>query len=280
MKDLASQVAQAWRSMQEKTIHGAHDAAIAAAEAGPEAQKLAMMKGEDAAKADADERERLNADLADAIKRGDVKAQKEAQAAIEKYNRDSLERQLQDAIDAKKAEADRTEKVAMDGLDNQTADYERGLGDQLGALVGNLEARKIAYATWAQQVNAILAPYGLSAQTDANTEAAVNAGGGPLAPPTNNAGLVFRPGIGMVSGPGAFNIGRASGGMVYPGISYTVGETGPERFTPRVPGVIHPAGRGGGGGGVNVHMSGPVYMGSSADAQKSMNKLAFRLKYG
>jgi hypothetical protein len=45
-----------------------------------------------------------------------------------------------------------------------------------------------------------------------------------------------------------FGGGRAIGGPVMSGASYIVGERGPERFTPMMPGMITPSG----GGGVNV----------------------------
>jgi hypothetical protein len=43
----------------------------------------------------------------------------------------------------------------------------------------------------------------------------------------------------------AFAGGRAMGGPVMPGSSYIVGERGPERFTPMMPGMIAPSGSGG-----------------------------------
>lgn len=47
------------------------------------------------------------------------------------------------------------------------------------------------------------------------------------------------------SGGGWFGGGRAMGGPVMPGASYVVGERGPERFTPMMPGMITPSGSGG-----------------------------------
>jgi hypothetical protein len=60
---------------------------------------------------------------------------------------------------------------------------------------------------------------------------------------------------------GAAPPARASGGPVYPGTSYLVGESGPERFVPTVAGQIVPnaalnSGSSGGGVMVNVNMSG------------------------
>jgi hypothetical protein len=40
---------------------------------------------------------------------------------------------------------------------------------------------------------------------------------------------------------GMFGGGRAAGGPVFPGYGYTVGEQGPEKFVPTVPGHIEPA---------------------------------------
>lgn len=48
--------------------------------------------------------------------------------------------------------------------------------------------------------------------------------------------------------------GKASGGPVYPGMTYPVGERGTEMFSPKVPGVIIPNHRLGGGGGGAVEV--------------------------
>jgi hypothetical protein len=59
----------------------------------------------------------------------------------------------------------------------------------------------------------------------------------------------------LISGLGQGG-GRAAGGDVYPGNVYTVGESGPERFVPKVAGSIQPMGGRMGDVAVNVDMSG------------------------
>ncbi len=73
---------------------------------------------------------------------------------------------------------------------------------------------------------------------------------------------------------------RAAGGPTYPGQSYLVGEFGPERFTPTVPGTIEHTGRsegwGGGDTNVSIGISG-VGTGSGADTSDAM-EFARRLR--
>jgi len=49
--------------------------------------------------------------------------------------------------------------------------------------------------------------------------------------------------------------GRAAGGPVVAGVTYMVGENGPEPFTPSTNGYIGPSGSGGGGGGGDINLT-------------------------
>ena len=78
-----------------------------------------------------------------------------------------------------------------------------------------------------------------------------------------NLGLGAAGGAGVPFGPPAPAVAmsagfRATGGPVVPGRAYTVGENGPERFIPKMPGTIVAANNNGGAGNVsvNVDMSG------------------------
>ena len=65
-------------------------------------------------------------------------------------------------------------------------------------------------------------------------------------------------------GGGGFGLSgaRAGGGDVSAGSSYTVGERGPEKFTPSVSGTITPFG---GGGGMTIHYSPVVQVDARSD---------------
>lgn len=74
-------------------------------------------------------------------------------------------------------------------------------------------------------------------------------GQGPLAGILGTAGTNGAPGglIGSLFSSLGFGTGKASGGAVYPGRAYTVGESGRETFVPTTPGRIIPNGKGAGG---------------------------------
>lgn len=278
LKGLAQQAAQAWRAIQEKGINAAHDAAIAAISGSADAMELAGLQATDQAKQDADTQANLARDMADAIAAGDVDAQRKAQDAIDAYARQTREQELTSSLDAARAGADSETQVALDALDQQTADYEAGLNAQFGVLTNQLSSRKIAYATWAQETNAILAQYGLSVATDSSTEAAVAPGAPAVA-----GGWTQQFAFGWGGhGPKRPRHHRASGGWVYPGESYTVGEVGRETFTPMVKGHIAPASQSarGGGAGLTINYNAPVHIGSQRGAERMADRLSFRMKYG
>jgi len=79
--------------------------------------------------------------------------------------------------------------------------------------------------------------------------------------------------VGGVIG-GAFGGGRASGGPVSSGSTYVVGEVGPELFVPNQSGTIIPASRTGGGGGtVNVYVTGNTVL--SDDGAEQIGNMFF-----
>ncbi len=69
---------------------------------------------------------------------------------------------------------------------------------------------------------------------------------------------------------------KASGGDVYSGNSYLVGENGPELFTPNSTGKIIPNG---GGGGIQIILTGNTFMGKEDVAKQIANELADQLKF-
>jgi hypothetical protein len=87
--------------------------------------------------------------------------------------------------------------------------------------------------------------------------------------------------VGTLSGAGGYTGKLASGGPVFPGGSYLVGENGPERFNPSTPGYIIPNDQLYGGGNtqnhvqvsVTVHKDGTTST-SSSDDNSMANKIA------
>lgn len=285
---LAQQAAQAWNAIQSGKISATHDAAIAAINGGADATTLAAMQSQDTANANAAQLASLQATLAsDTTLANNSGGQthltalaqvKTDQAAIDAFNRQQTENQLQDNINAATKAADDAQTIAMNGLAQQTTDYQTSLDAQLQALTQNLNARKLTYAQWAADVNAILLPYGLSAGTDPTTEGTVAAGPGPAGGTlkvkvTGGAG-----GFGVAHKP-AFGGGRASGGAVRPGYVYRVGEQGPEDVVFGQRGTVMTAAQTRRGGGHTVNIEKAYFTGAQA-AKATVDRLAFRAAIG
>jgi hypothetical protein len=254
LHDLASQAASVWRTQQEAAIQG-----------GDLAQQLAGLKATDAAQQDAQQTAQLQQALSDAIAAGDVKAQKDAQDAIDAYARSKQEDAIQAQIDAQIA-----------GLDTQEQNYQATLDNQLAALADNLQNGTIMYKQFAQDVNDILSAVGLSYQGSPDEEASIAnipAGSGGKAGPLRMVNQFQRNARPRKK--------RAAGGSVHPGI-YRVGELGPEdlTITGSRSGMVTQASQSNQGGGGNVIMTGPVSMGSRRHAEALANRLAFRLRFG
>jgi hypothetical protein len=309
VKDLAGQAAQAWRAIQEKRIDAEHDAALAYIDNSAPALELRSLQETDAAEQDKKTKEGLDQDYADAklaLSTGTTKAEKDdaekkikdAEDALEGYKRGKREAELAAWVENEKTKADKSQEKQKDGLDQQTADYQTALEAQLGVLTDNLEKRKTSYTQWAKEVNGILAGYGLSVATDSGTEATVQGGPGPGGIDLSkwvqttwkvSGGEMVRYGDGHVefkpngSNPihatGSKPQGKAGGGWVYPGMTYTVGEVGREQFTPAVGGRITPASRSGGGGSPTVVID-KAYIGSQRAAEVLAHKLAHRMRFG
>lgn len=87
----------------------------------------------------------------------------------------------------------------------------------------------------------------------------------------------FAGGDAALSGP-QHGGGRANGGPVQGGRSYTVGERGPEIFTPAMSGTITPNSGGGGGSGTtivqNINVSTGVQQTVRAEIRQMMPQIA------
>jgi hypothetical protein len=282
MAGLAQQAAQAWNALQTGKINKTHDAAIAAIAGGSDSTTLAAMQAQDVATANAQQLAGLQSTLATdqtlAAHSGgqthvNALAQVQAdQAAIDAFNRQQTENQLQANIDAATKKADDAQTIALNGLDAQTQDYQNGLDAQFAALTNSLNQRKITYATWAADVNAILAQYGLSAATDPTTEQSVASGPGPAGAKSKK--IVVKRGR-----PYGFGGHRASGGAVQPGYVYRVGENGPEDVAFGRSGTVMTAAQTRRGGGGNMHIEKAYFQGAQS-ARATVDRLAYRAAIG
>lgn len=265
MKELAQQAGQAWRAVQQGAIeHGANAQALASKHAEDEAESLRQTN-------------ESNTEALEAAKKH-VKEARDNENPEELKEAEKEQRHAEEAITATARQqdekrAEEAENVELDSLDARTTAYEAALETQLGALTGNLEKGLVKYAEYAGAVNAILP--GLYAP-DAATQAAlagVPAGTGGVVPYET-----AKVRVGMPPKPQ-----RASGGLVYPGVSYTVGEVGPETFTPKVSGNITAAGQSGAAsmaGGAHIHVAGDMIVSSRRDAQNMAHSLAHKLAFG
>jgi hypothetical protein len=248
LSDLAGQAASVWRTQQE--------AAIAS---GPLAQQLAALKATDAAQDDARTALQLQQALADAVAAGDVKAQKDAQDAIDAYTRSKQEDAIQAQIDAQ-----------IVGLATQEENYQATLNAQLAALANNLQDGTIMYKQFAQDVNAILSQYGLAFDGSPDEEQAisgVNAPQGAARPKATRKPKRKK---------------RAVGGSVGVG-TYRVGELGPEdvTITGSRSGMVTQASQSRNrGGDLTINYNAPVTIGSTRAAERLANRLAWRLTTG
>jgi hypothetical protein len=283
LKDLASQAAQTWRSIQEARINSAHDAAIAAINNSPAAQQLAAMQAQDAAQQAADQLASLQQAVTDAQFQVDhsggqdhvdaLNQLKQAQQALTDFQRQQDEQRLQDQIDTATKAADQTQQTALDGLDKQTADYQQSLQDQLNSLTDNLAQRKETYRQWAKAVNKILAHYGLAVPVDSDTETTIDAGPGTVKSSTTTVKNTS-------GGTGIFGGFRASGGPVRPGYVYRVGEHGPEDVVFGRSGTVLTANQTARRGGWNGPLIGIAHFHSARQARAFADRLAHRAAIG
>lgn len=281
--DLASQAAQAWNTIQTAQINATHDATVAAINNGPAAVQLAAEQAQDAADQNAQQLASLNSAIStdqDTIAHSAGQTQVDAQAqlvqdqdALTTYLRQQDEARLQDQITTATNAADATQTTALAGLDKQTADYQASLDDQMGILTTELSKRTITYATWAKDVNAILATYGLSVATDSGTEVTVQTGPGPAGQSSSK--------ITVTPPKPKAKQHRAGGGSVLPGYVYTVGEEGPEDVVFGQKGTVMTAAqtRRSGGGGPLMHVEKAYFTGTRA-AKATVDRLAYRAAIG
>jgi hypothetical protein len=287
MDELVSKAGASFQKLEQTGIEALYKATMKAIEGGPESAAIKAKRKEDEAES-AKHTEESNAEALDAANKRVKEARgnenpeelkkalhdvKLAEEAITAFARQQDEKRREESVNAEKEAAGEKRETALSALEQQTVEYEANLSKQLNALLAQLEKGEIAYATYAAKVNAILAAAGVAPIT----------GPGPGVDPSNPEGWPANP----AEWPqwerehGAHHgQHRASGGGVIPGVSYTVGETGPERFTPSTAGTITPASRSGGAhSGPLVHIEN-MHMHNRQDVDRFAHQLAMRLTYG
>ena len=311
VKDLASQAAQAWAQIQTNKINATHDATVSAAQAthdatiaainaGPGAQ-LAAMQAQDVQTQNQQQLDSLNQAITSdqftiAHSAGQTKLDaqnqlKQDQQALTAFQRQQQEQQLQDQINTQTQAADQTlsiatkaaddkQQAALAGLTQQQADYQKFLDTEMAALTKNLQERKITYAQWAKQVNAILHQYGLTVSTDPNTENAVTAGPGPAAGGAKTTGSGPKISDPFKGKGKKKKHHRALGGPVEPGYVYTVGEQGPEDVVFGHSGTVMTAAQTRRRGGGDIHIHGDLNVPSHRAARALVDRLAYKAAIG
>lgn len=153
---------------------------------------------------------------AKAIARAAVAAAKGAQAKIMGRRNQSPLEQYRDSVKRERDNInDALESIAVNGL--------QSLEDGLVSVIDGTKSVKEAFSDMARLILAELTRLAIRQWIIKPILDAIGGGG--------NGGI--------------FGGGRAIGGPVMPGSSYIVGERGPERFTPMMPGMISPSGSGG-----------------------------------
>lgn len=154
----------------------------------------------------------LEAQLAKAVANGNVRAQAELNAQLAQLNQERRDTERQREIDALQTTLAQKQQAAQAANNADVAAFQAALQAKLDAERLNLETRTANYATFAANVSAILAQYGLTFTPSTSDEAAVQR---PASLPRRGRG-------------GRANRRRASGGMLSRAGLTLVGETGPE----------------------------------------------------
>lgn len=288
IKELAGQGASAFRSIREAQI-----------DADPLNAELAGLQAQDAK----EQRDRSERDL--------KKTVADAQWLVDHSGGQTHTDALQQLADAKQDldafyRKDREDKISADlqaqrdGLDKEESNYRASLQTQFTDLLTNLQNRKISYADFVKQVNAIMAPLGGEFKGSAEQEAAVNAvrNGIFTSAQAQKFGVALAKGWGIEYSNGAAKrfitpaemkqLGyRAKGGPVTRGRPYVVGEGGePELFVPGQSGTVVPFSKMGGRSGGGWNHEGPMvsigtyHAHGYRDAERLAHRLSRKLRYG
>lgn len=297
MAELAAKAAQVWQNIESKAMGLRHKEATAPIE-GAVKGKRAEDEAEETKHTEEDLAKQLDAakkNLKEVKATGDKAKTKEAEhevlrseEAITRFKRDQDAKRLEN----EKSGIDEAFNIESEALEERTHAYEAMLNKQLDALTGQLQRAEISYATYGAKVNAILSKAGVAPLT---TKELAGMGGEPPIR-RENGRVYFANGMWVTDAEyaggivpyeaGNVKVGhRKFGGPVREGISYMVGEAGPELFTPSAAGQITPAGKtaelvGSGAHSVVNNFSGPVTMGTRREADQFASRLAFKMRHG
>lgn len=283
IKELAGQGASAFRSIREAQI-----------DADPLNAELAGLQAQDAK----EQRDRSERDL--------KKTVADAQWLVDHSGGQTHTDALQQLADAKQDldafyRKDREDKISADlqaqrdGLDKEESNYRASLQTQFTDLLTSLQNRKISYADFVKQVNAIMAPLGGEFKGSAEQEAAVNAvrNGIFTSAKAQKFGVALAKGWGIEYSNGAAKrfitpaemkqLGyRAKGGPVTRGRPYVVGEGGePELFVPGQSGTVVPFSKMGGRSGGDMYLTrhGDVHINNRREVERAFRRAARQLAH-
>jgi TP901 family phage tail tape measure protein len=296
MRELAATAATAWAALEKKEIEKRRSGQLEALEKGAGGELTAEKETGEAEsnkateKSNAEALEKAKKKLTEAKYNENPEELKEAKRAVEQaeeavtqFARSQDEKRREKKIEEEKKAISEGEKNELTALEKSTKSYEEKLANELLALTNQLSRAEVDYTNYAKKVNEILAKYGVgTAYTpEPKLESSLSA------PPAGSSGASSVP---EVVGQKAQPTSHASGGMVYPGVGYEVGETGPETVQFGAPGQMYPAGVNAPGSSgahyegdhimAKVEMNGPVIMGSRRDADRHAHTLAHRMNYG
>ncbi len=262
-----------WTKTQEKLTKDKYSAAMSAVETGPEAELRAESEGGEATEAKATERSNARAltEAQKALKEAKESGNKEAiekakealtvaEESITNFARQQDEKRKQRKIESEKQAISQVQSAEEQSLEARTKEYEAGMLARTHSLETMLQRSRINVEAFMKDIDAIT---GVTITVSAANQQILSS------PPSS---------VPVVVGGGPQPGSHASGGELAAYSPSWVGETGPEMFTPSVPGTITPAAQA--AGGVTNHFHGPVHMGSKRDADRFAHKLAHKLRYG
>jgi TP901 family phage tail tape measure protein len=269
---LAKQAATQWGEKRRTEIeHGPESAAIKADREAGETEADARTERENK-KALEDAQKKLK----EAKGNENPQEIREAQEAVKRAEESMTEF-------ARHQDEKRREKGIETGLEKVASEqdaYEAMLNSQLVALQHQLEKAEVSYAAYAAKVNAVLSANGIAgvAYTPEGSPIPIGSNGGVKVVGGTGPGGVLEYTEHIGSGESVrVGPGHASGGMVYPGVAYPVGETGREMFTPSTPGSITPASRAGSAPFVNVE---EMHVHDERDVERYAHSTAHKLAFG
>jgi len=281
IESLVEKAASAWEKLQNKAISDKYKDATEAIADGPEAKILEAEKdATEAERAKRTEHELLK-QLKEAKLTGNKENVQKAEEQLTQFHREQEEKKREATIEQARKGASAAQSAEQESLEQRTLDYKNMLGAELAAQTAQLASGEVKVTEYVKNVETILRASGVSGLTLAVTgaeKATLEAGKGSTpGHPVEGYYTEEREADGHVNR--VYHPAKASGGRMDPGITYTVGETGAEQFTPSVPGTITPASAGAGMAGPTINVD-TMHVHHRRDAERWAHKMAHKLRYG